>query len=282
VIIVAALVALAVLLGGSAFGQPSYVVPDYTTQGTTWPLPNPAHFTLVEHQVRMGPPFQRIVGQNPLPYTHHHAGTIVLDVSISYPLVAVPDLTGKTQDQATQALAAAGLDAKFVQVFSDNVTSGLVASWTDAGAQVPQHNTVTVSLSGGRRFVPMPDVTGKTVAAAASALKAAGITNTATQTQAFSDTVPAGSVISTDPPAGASADRTQAPTLTVSKGPDLVTVPAVAHQGISAAEQAMTAAGLVVAGPYGPPGAPVIDYTSPPAGQRVKRGSTVVLYSGYV
>ncbi|MHB8464910.1 MAG: protein kinase domain-containing protein [Acidimicrobiales bacterium] len=279
VIAVAALVGLG-LLATSAFAKSSYRVPEVS--GLYSQLPKFPHFSIAEHQVREGPPLGKVLRQTPPAGTRHHAGTITVDVSVGYPLVAVPDLNGKTKAQADALLASLLLKRTFVEGFSDSVAAGYVATWSGKGTQVEQQTTtITVTISGGARFEPMPDVTGKTVQDATATLYAAGITNSPAQVQAFSDSVPSGSVISTDPPPGAQADRAGTPTLTVSKGPEEVKVPDVTGETVSVAEAQLTAAGLVPSGPYGPPGADVVQQTSPRAGRKVKSGSTVVLYVGY-
>jgi beta-lactam-binding protein with PASTA domain len=63
----------------------------------------------------------------------------------------------------------------------------------------------------------------------------------------------------------------------VSKGPDLVVVPNVVGDRVPAAEAAITAAGLAPGGPYGPGNRVFI--TDPAAGNKIKRGSTVTLYT---
>jgi beta-lactam-binding protein with PASTA domain len=66
--------------------------------------------------------------------------------------------------------------------------------------------------------------------------------------------------------------------LTVSKGPDIVTVPDVQGQPVDAAIAAIKAAGLVPEGPYGP-GSSTVFFTRPGGGQKVKRGTKVNIYS---
>ena len=62
----------------------------------------------------------------------------------------------------------------------------------------------------------------------------------------FSDTAPSGTILSTDPVAGAAIDAGGTIRAQVSKGPERIGVPAVASQLPAAATQAIEAAGLVV------------------------------------
>ena len=100
--------------------------------------------------------------------------------------------------------------------------------------------------------IPVPDVTGKTVKDAKNALQAAGF-QAKTGGSAASDTVPAGSVISTDPPAGSQVSGGSIITITKSSGPQPVqptapavptgTVPSVIGSTIADATNALAAAG---------------------------------------
>jgi beta-lactam-binding protein with PASTA domain len=65
----------------------------------------------------------------------------------------------------------------------------------------------------------------------------------------------------------------------VSKGPDLVTVPAVVGRTVAEATAALQAAGLHVNGVFGPPQAQRVILTVPQAGNQLKRGQGVSLYT---
>jgi beta-lactam-binding protein with PASTA domain len=91
----------------------------------------------------------------------------------------------------------------------------------------------------------VPDVVGMTREAADSALAAADL-RTGTVTEQFSETVPAGTVISQNPAAGTRVRRGSAVDLAVSKGPERVSVPDVVGMTEAAAEAALTTARLTV------------------------------------
>jgi serine/threonine-protein kinase len=122
----------------------------------------------------------------------------------------------------------------------------------------------------------VPNVSG-TYDNAAAAL--AGVQLKATPEEVFSDTVPAGEVVGTVPSAGESVPRDSVVTVQVSKGPDLVAVPAVAGLSLQEAIGAIEAAGLTPGQLYGPArGNPIS--TNPGEGAQVKRGSAVDIYLG--
>jgi beta-lactam-binding protein with PASTA domain len=104
---------------------------------------------------------------------------------------------------------------------------------------------------------------------------------TVTRTDAPSDTVDEGLVISTDPEAGTAVLKNSAVAVTVSSGPVQVAMPGVDGQQLDAAWAAITAAGLVQGqqvSDYSPdvPENGVLEST-PAAGTQVDVGSTVDL-----
>jgi eukaryotic-like serine/threonine-protein kinase len=85
-------------------------------------------------------------------------------------------------------------------------------------------------------------------------------------------------VIRTDPSAGATANRDATVTVVVSKGPDLVAVPAIKGLSVQAATAALDRLGLGVSNIFGPPSKRVFD-SDPLVGTHVRRGSSVSLYT---
>ena len=190
----------------------------------------------------------------------------------------VPDVAGKTQDEATKAITDAGLTVgPITQEYSGTVESGRVVS-TDpkAGTSINHSSAVAIAVSRGRQSATVPDVTGMTVDQAKTTLEAAGL-KLGTQTQAFSDTVASGQIISTSPAAGASGVYNgDTVAVTVSKGPENVTVPDVNGKSEEEAKKALEDLGLKVevnkrlGAPFG-----TVRSTEPAAGTSVKTGSTV-------
>ena len=133
--------------------------------------------------------------------------------------VTVPDVVGMAQATATVAIIAADMTVGTVtQAYSATVATGNVISQTPAAGESEASGTVVVLIvSEGPAPVVLPDVVGLTQAAASAAITGAGLT-VGTVTQAFSDTVPADSVISQTPAAGANAAPGTAVALTVSIG----------------------------------------------------------------
>ncbi|MFI6446457.1 Stk1 family PASTA domain-containing Ser/Thr kinase [Kitasatospora sp. NPDC050543] len=88
--------------------------------------------------------------------------------------IAVPELAGRTAEQARQALAGAQLAVgTTTEEFSDLVPEGAVISSSPAaGGQVAENTPVALVVSKG--MVPVPDVSGLSRDDAAKALQAAG------------------------------------------------------------------------------------------------------------
>jgi len=133
--------------------------------------------------------------------------------------VAVPNVAGMTQTAAEAAIVAAGLAVgNVVEEYSATVPAGQVTRQTpEADALVAPGSAVNIWVSSGEPYVFVPDVVGMTQEAAEAALTQVGLT-LGVVTQVFSETVPAGVVISQNPGAGSAMPAGGAVALTVSKG----------------------------------------------------------------
>jgi beta-lactam-binding protein with PASTA domain len=116
-------------------------------------------------------------------------------------LVPVPDVVGKTQEDAEAQLKAAGLTVTSTGVPSDAVATGsVVSSEPAAGAPVAAGSEVKLNVSSVPAKVAVPNVVGMARREAEAKLKAAGLT-VGTPTGVPSDKA-VGSVVSSDPAAG--------------------------------------------------------------------------------
>ncbi|MFC3576383.1 Stk1 family PASTA domain-containing Ser/Thr kinase [Streptomyces yaanensis] len=158
----------------------------------------------------------------------------------------VPPLLAKTEAQARERLKSAGLEVKKVKhAYSDTVKRGTVISTDPApGARVRSHDSVTLTLSDGPETTQVPDVKGYALDAAQQRLKKANLVP-GMVTRAFSDEVPRGFVIGTDPVAGTERHGGSAIALVVSKGSP-VEVPDVTGASIDDAKTELQDAGLQV------------------------------------
>src|SRR5256712_4196695 len=143
------------------------------------------------------------------------------------PTVSVPNVVNATQAVATTTITNAGLTVGPVTTAaSATVPAGSVISQTPiAGAQAATGSAVALVVSAGAGLITVPNVVNATQAVATTMITSAGLTVGVVST-ASSATVPAGSVISQTPIAGAQVASGSAVALVVSSGPAGVSVAA--------------------------------------------------------
>jgi serine/threonine-protein kinase len=118
----------------------------------------------------------RVIATDPKAGTSIHSGDgVTLIVSKGPRPVDVPDVSGKTYDEAASLLDAVNLRAKRTDVYSDTVPEGRVVSTSPAaGSTAHVGDTVTVNVSKGPRPVKVPDVVGMKDGDAKKLLEQAG------------------------------------------------------------------------------------------------------------
>lgn len=133
-------------------------------------------------------------------------------------MVKVPSVIGKTKSSAKSTLESAGFSVTFEYGdYNDSVAADVVTAQSpSAKKQVAKGSTVTVTLSPGQKPITVPNVVGASQSHAESALAGAGLKYTYADSQ-YSDTVPAGSVIS-QTKSGETVAAGTTITLTLSKG----------------------------------------------------------------
>ena len=242
-------------------------------QGLDWGAPARAYSDTVPagHVVSCQPKVGRKVGLG-------QAVTAVISRGVE--TKTVPDVVGKTKDQAGAAIKGAGLTLGDVtEDYSASVAQGKVISSDPKAGKVIEHTAkVSIVVSKGKEPATIPDVTGKSEDDAKKALEDAGLKK-GKVSQDYSDSVAKGRVISSSPIAGASGYyKGDSVDLTVSKGPEKVTVPDVTGKSEDDAKKALEDAGLKVTvnkrlgGPFG-----TVRSTDPAAGSSVKPDSKVTI-----
>ena len=209
----------------------------------------------------------------------------------SSPDVAIPNVTGMTQAQATTALQNAGLAVGAVTSAPHTATAGTVinqleitvtgTAYTPApGTLLPLGTSVHLVLSSGPGSVTLGPVVGQIVATANLLLQENGLV-LGTVTNASSSTVQPGNIISQSPIVGAVVNTGSVVNVVVSIGSVQVVVPNVVGQTQTTATTSIQSAGLVVgtvttASSSTVPSGSVIS-ESPAAGTQVNPGSAVNL-----
>ncbi len=159
---------------------------------------------------------------------------------------AVPAVQGQTQDQAVAAIEAVELDAVVSEAFDEEAPKGEVMSVDPpAGTNLRRGTDVQLIVSKGPERYAVPEVVGTTLAEARLRIADASLA-VGEVTESFSEKVPDGQVISTDPEQGAEQKKGTEVALTVSKGRKPITVPDVTGASSSAAAKQLTELGLTV------------------------------------
>jgi serine/threonine-protein kinase len=207
-------------------------------------------------------------------------------------LVEVPDVVGKTYDEARSQLEddlGFVVERKFREIDPADTEPGTVVEQDPVGGQdLEQGGTVTLWVAREPTTVAVPDLSGMTLGQAKSALQDEGL-DLGSATQGPSNEFEAGLIFQQDPAAGDAVEKGTLVDVVVSTGPETVTVPDVSTQclSIGGARQALKDVGLVLAlsdetAPMNPacPNASRIVAQDPQAGDQVPFGSTVTVFQG--
>jgi beta-lactam-binding protein with PASTA domain len=214
---------------------------------------------------------------------------------------AVPDVKGKTPEQATETLAAAGFRAGRVDY--DPAGSGargaVIAQDPAAGQRVSAGAIVNLTVAGAVP-VAVPALAGMTREGAASALTLVGLVAGSIE-ETYSGSAPAGTVVTQAPAAGTTATAGDAVGFVLSLGakpkpastdsgssgtapaPVKVKVPTVKGLKLAEAQAKIVAAGLKYKHVLGPgDGMTDVGFAYkqlPAAGTSVAKGTVVTVYS---
>ncbi|WP_330473596.1 Stk1 family PASTA domain-containing Ser/Thr kinase [Terrabacter sp. C0L_2] len=158
----------------------------------------------------------------------------------------VPAVVGQPVSQAEGELQQAALSTELVEEFSETKAQGVVLSVEPgAGSELGKDSTVRLVVSKGKERYAVPTLVGSKVGETGAALSPLNL-RLGERSQAWSETVPEGVVISQDPAAGESVKRNTAVSVVVSKGRRPIEVPTVTGATFDAASATLTKAGLTV------------------------------------
>lgn len=187
-------------------------------------------------------------------FSGHAAGqgeseTAVL-LDLTGDVVKVPQLLGKTENEAQAALKSAKLSFRYLgeESSSDYPTGTVMTQSPEAGTKIKEGATVAYKLStGSAQSLTVPDLTDKTDQEAEDALSSMGLGVVVDNTR-YSDTVEEGKVITTNPGAGSAVHEGDVVTLYISQGRDSqsVKVPSVVGKYKDDAVTLLTNYGLYV------------------------------------
>jgi serine/threonine-protein kinase len=241
----------------------------------------------IQRQRSDAQPYDYVYDQQPKSGKLAEGKPFTLFVSDGPVLHVLPDISNQPQDAAKSALASLGLVLNVAgQQFDENVPAGAVLSWQvgtppvpkPVGQQVPTGTHVDAVVSGGPAPRPIPDLVNHSFDEANAKLTGEQLVVQQLEPQ-YNDSIAAGNVIATNPPAGSQVPRGSTVQVLTSKGPTTVPVPDLKGQTLQQAKATLEAASLAVGGVAGPIDK-VVQATSPPAGTPAPRGTAVSLLLG--
>ena len=224
-------------------------------------------------------PGGEVISQSPAPGGHVRYATVVRVVlSKGLAPVEVPSvLAGRPLRADLSTLEAAGLRPRVRRSYEEQVPAGRVVAALPSSGLVPARGIVTLVVSDGPAPRTIPQLGSDTWAGAEQAL--IGLRLVPIEQLSYSDTIPAGDVVSSSPAMGTTGvDVGSRVEVTVSRGPQEIAVPSVAGLSISAAIATLEHDGLQVAEQVGPPFATQASTTAPAPGTAVLPGTSVTLY----
>ncbi|MBE3557089.1 MAG: Stk1 family PASTA domain-containing Ser/Thr kinase [Firmicutes bacterium] len=200
--------------------------------------------------------------------------------------VQVPDVRNLPLAQAQAKLQSVGLDQIQTRQQASDQPSGVVIDQNPApGMMVKANRVMQLTVSSGPQTIAMIDVIGETLAGARNSLQAQGIPIDDAHLKIVnspSTEQPPGTVIDQDPAAGQQVVVGQTVVrLTVSQGPEQITVPDVRNLAADEAVKQLRDAGFdPVTSQTQSDTVPVgqVVSTSPEAGQQAGKGSQVTVF----
>lgn len=223
--------------------------------------------------------------QLPVANTEAEFGSeVTILVSKAAEVIAIPNLEGWQEADATNQLMTLSLRVSITPEASDEVPDGTVISMSpEPGTEVNLDTLVTLVVSTGPAQVEVPNLVGLTVPEATNILGQNGL-GLPEIVREPSATVAEGLVISTTPESGTPVSADRSITLTVSDGPETSLVPTLVGLTQAAAEQALGNKQFIprvefVDVPAGPEDGTVISQ-DPAPNERLTVGSEVVITVG--
>jgi len=157
--------------------------------------------------------------------------------------VTAPTLLNLTKDNAIAEAQRQGFAISFGgPMYSESIpVDTVLAQQPPPGGKIVRGGTVTVNLSAGPERYAVPDIVGQDFTFASTRIP---VQFQVQKVDGFSDTLPVGYVVATDPPAGTVLAPGQLITVTVANGPYPVHVPAVVGKKLDDARNQLEDAGF--------------------------------------
>jgi serine/threonine-protein kinase len=206
---------------------------------------------------------------------------VALSISRGAQLFDVPNVVGKSVDEGRKLMGDVGFSLVVErEVNHDTVPKGSIITMEPKIARAKRGTSFTVLVSKGPPLLGVPNLTGKTATEARTTLQGIGFVYV--NVGEFSETVPAGEVMSTTPAGGRLAPKGSQVSVITSKGPRTFPMPELAGKTLEGAKKIAKDAGLVVKNEYPVPGSGEpkgqVQGQNPPAGTSVRKGTTIDIY----
>ncbi len=203
-------------------------------------------------------------------------------------LIAIPDVTGMPLEEARSELNLKGfvVNEEITYLVDPAVELGSVISQNPPAATMERQGTVvSLTVAQGADQVTIPNVAGQTADVAEQLLKSDAYGLVVSRVDEPNDTVPAGTVIRTDPAPDTTLDKGSTVALIISSGPTKVAVPLLNGITETQAIERLTERGLLASisyedVPFGSPNDKRVLQQEPQATQLVDSSSTVTLVIG--
>ncbi|MBM0235361.1 PASTA domain-containing protein, partial [Micromonospora sp. STR1_7] len=220
-------------------------------------------------------PKDSVLGQSPASSAKIvKGGTITLTLSLGPERFPVPDVIGKEYELAEADLVNVKLVvAKGASRYDDTLPAGVVLdSSPKVGTEVKPGAKITLILSRGRAPVSVPNLVGKSLTEARTALAGLGLVPVET----FKDSdKPKDEILGQSPADGAGVEKGTQVKLDVSKGPPLAVVPRVIDLPCQQAKQLLESQGYPVTVALNPNA--VVRIQAPGENSQVPPGTPVVI-----
>ncbi len=142
--------------------------------------------------------------------------TVTIQISTGKGDLTVPNVVGKSESTAINALQTAGFKYSVEYQYSDQNQGNVISQSPDANSKAKSGDTIKIVVSQGSEKAKVPSVVGQSQSAASSALSSAGLNvNVTTES---SDSVSSGNVISQSVEGGKYVDKGTTVTIVVSSG----------------------------------------------------------------
>jgi serine/threonine-protein kinase len=239
-------------------GWAAYTMITPTQSAPTAQVPELEGLTLQEARDRAGEDFgvsvsenrdsrepeDTILEQSPGAGSEGEKGSDISVVVSGQRVVEVPDVVGASQNEAESRLAEDSFEVNVETEESSADEEGDVISQSpSAGEDADYQSEVDITVGSGPADVETPDLSDMTVSEAESELSGADL-ELGEQTEAASDEVDEGDVVEQSPGSGSEVEPGSAVDVTVSTGPETVSVPDLYGYGADQAESILADAGL--------------------------------------